>query len=77
MFEDFGAGFEGVEQACDASLGDLTQERFQLGESFLDGVHIGAVGRLISQRVSRRLYELLDPGCGSTDCPWRWPPSGR
>jgi hypothetical protein len=61
-FEDFGAGFESVQQARDGSFGDLTQKGFQLGEGFLDGVQVGAVGRQIFQRGSSRFDEFLDPG---------------
>ena len=60
-FEDFGAGFESVQQARDGSFGDLTQKGFQLGEGFLDGVQVGAVGRQIFQRGSSRFDEFLDP----------------
>ena len=54
-FEDFGAGFEGAQQACDGPLGDFAQEGFELGEGFFDGVHVGTVGRQISQLGARRL----------------------
>jgi hypothetical protein len=40
-FEDFGASVERAHQAGDGSLGDLAQERFQLGIGLFDRVHVG------------------------------------
>ena len=51
----------GAHQTRDASLGDFAQIGFQLGVGFFDRVHVGAVGRQISQLGPGAVYELLDP----------------
>ena len=48
-------------QARDRSLGDFAQMSFQLRIGFFDRVHVGTVGRQMSQLSSDGLYELLDP----------------
>ena len=61
-FEYVRAGVEGAQEARDGSFGDFAQEGFQLGIGLFDRVHVGAIGRQISELCAGGLYELLDLG---------------
>ena len=45
-------------EAIDGSLGGLAQERLELGESVLDWVEVGRVGRQVEEARARRLDPL-------------------
>jgi hypothetical protein len=40
---------DGLPEAFDGSLGGLSQQRLELGESVLDGIEVRAVGREIEK----------------------------
>ena len=70
--ENFGAGVEGVHEACDCAFGHFAQEGFQLGIGLLDWVHVGAVGRQeAAHATSRREAEWFQSASATCNgaCP--------
>ena len=53
---------EGIPKSGDGSGGDLSQERFELGEGLLDGIEIGAIGRQVDEHSAARLDRLAYAG---------------
>ena len=53
---------EGVPKPGDGSGGDLSQERFELGEGLLDGIEIGAIGRQVDEHRATSLDRLAYAG---------------
>jgi hypothetical protein len=53
---------DGVPESVARTLACLSEQRLEFGESLLDGIEVGAVGRQINQFGSHALDRLPDPG---------------
>src|SRR4051812_15176204 len=53
---------DGVPESVARTLACLSEQRLEFGESLLDGIEVGAVGRQINQFGSHALDCLPDPG---------------
>ena len=53
---------ERVPQPADSARGELSQQRFELGEGFLDWIEIGTIGRQVDECCAAAFDRLADAG---------------